>query len=107
MTDSAVNWEDPPDTASRPGKRSGGKFGVLAAQLRANPGKTAIIKNFRSPEAARNFAGQVERGRRKGFGLLDAKGGETEAPGGFEAYSEPKGTDVWVQFVGTPAAADD
>jgi len=103
-----VNWEDPPPSATRPGRRAGGRYGALAAALRAEPGKSARIDDFPSDDAARIFAGHVERGKRKGFGKLvaDAKGKSIESPepGGFVAYSE--GKSVWVQYV-APDAEDD
>lgn len=88
-------WEDAPDTATRPGRRAGGKFGDFANSLRANPGKTARLADFPTPAAARNIAGQIERGKRKGF----------EPAGAFEA--SVSGTVVWVKFVGDVEDGDE
>lgn len=81
-------WEDAPAAALRPGRRAGGKFGEFAASLRDNAGKTAKLAEFPSTAAARNIAGQIERGKRKGF----------EPAGAYEASVHETG--VWVRYVG-------
>jgi hypothetical protein len=84
-----VNWEDPPATAVRPGRRAGGRYGPFAAELRAKPDHSARITDFASTEKARNFAGLVEKGKPRGF----------EPAGAYVAVWD--GTTVWVKYVGT------
>jgi hypothetical protein len=98
----AIKWEDAPPEAHRPRRRSGGKYADIVDALRANPGKTArLVSDVSTLQAARNMAGTIERGTRKGF-----------APAGaFEAYAAPnkKGDEkgpasVWVKYIGEPDA---
>jgi hypothetical protein len=62
-----ILWEDPPPHARRPGTRKGGKYGPFADRLRANPGKSAKLGPFPTPDGARAFANGVEHGRKAGF----------------------------------------
>jgi len=88
-----INWQAPPATAVRPGKRRGGPFAEIAAALRAKPGDWAIVSqspDVKTNEAARNLANRIERGLAKAFAVEDESGS-------FEAMSE--GTTVWARFV--------
>lgn len=62
-----IVWEDPPESARRPGTRKGGKYGQFADELRRNPGKSAKLGPFVSGESARAFANSVEHRRKAGF----------------------------------------
>lgn len=96
----AIEWQDAPPEATRPRRRSGGKYADAVAALRANPGKTArLLKDAKDLQTARNIAGTIERGVKKGF----------EPAGAFEAQAAPnkKGdpdgpASVWVTFKGDP-----
>lgn len=99
-----VKWEDPPATAVRPRRRSGGKYADLIEALRARPGQSArLVDDVPTLQAARNLAGTIERGKRKGF----------DPPGAFEAYAatnngEPDGvSSVWVKYIGDPDETDE
>lgn len=87
-----VQWEEPPTTAVRPGRRAGGRHAQFADALFERPGEWArVTPDFETEAAARAFAGTVERGGRKAF-LLDE--GDK---GAFVARRE--GVAVWVRYI--------
>lgn len=91
----SIVWEDPPRDAVRPGRREGGKFGEQADALRANPGKSMRLVESVTPASAKALAGQIERGKRKGF----------EPAGAFS--TAVSGNIVWVTYDGPAVDPDD
>lgn len=53
-------WENPPEKTNKPGKYAG-----LAAALKANPGKWAVVRTYTSGEGKRawGFAGAIRSGK--------------------------------------------
>jgi hypothetical protein len=77
-----VEWREP-----TPNIRGEGKYSQAAAELRANPGKWAVIKKCSSDSVARNIAHAIRRRGLKAF-----------KSGGFEAVA--RGVEVFARFVG-------
>jgi hypothetical protein len=88
----AINWSTPTEEATRIGRRENEEF---ADALRKRPGQFAILGEYRTPEATRNMGNRIQNGKLKAF----------KPAGAFEAWSEPKGTTLWVAFTGGTEAA--
>jgi hypothetical protein len=82
-----IKWEDPRTDAVVPGQRRK-RWDEIAAQLRDQPGKWALVQTCRSVQAAAGLASTIIRAK-------DARWGD---PGDFGArYSETTG-EVWACF---------
>lgn len=81
---SPVQWGEPPAQHYRAHQ----KWTEEAAALRSRPGRWACIGESGSPDAARNLALRIRRGRTRAF----------EPGGSFEAAA--RGTKIWARYVG-------
>ena len=80
----ALNWQEPPARARR-GRSS--PFDEIAAELRANPKRWALVKHYDKPSSAAGYGSHIN-----GAGTAAFPAGE------FEAVS--RGGDLYVRYTG-------
>jgi hypothetical protein len=92
----SLRWEDPPATA-RPSRNSD-RYAAEAAELKANPGKWAVLTDAKTRSAAYSIKRGVERATYPAF----SPAGTYEA----KTVTANDVTSVYVRFKVTDAAAE-
>ena len=79
----ALNWQEPPARA----RRGHSPFDEIAAELRTNPKRWALVRHYDNPDSAAGYASMINRAGTAAF-----------PAGEFEAVS--RGGDLYVRYTG-------